>query len=299
MKILPNTIINFHADYSSESMEAVLIFLKKHYNIISINELEEFYYLDRQLKHACHITFDDGDISFYKIVFPLLKKHKIPVSIYVSPLATMKQKNFWFQEIRDYNSEKLIEIIKQKNINNNIEQLQNLNAFFKSLKIKQIWDIIGDYQNITGVTPKKCINMTRDQLIELEESGLVSIGAHTKNHPILFNESDLVSENEIKSSIKELAKILNHPIKYFAYPNGIPNIDFSEREMKYLKEVNITLCFSTEPNGFLPTDNVLKIPRNGLSKGNIGFIYFKLLLGSKYSKIKRLILGKSEKDFRL
>jgi peptidoglycan/xylan/chitin deacetylase (PgdA/CDA1 family) len=298
MKYLKNTIINFHAVYNKDWMELVLLFLKKHYNIVSINEIEQFYYRGKKLKNSCHITFDDGDISFYEIVFPLLKKHKIPVSIFVSPLATKQRKNFWFQEIRGYDQDKLRDIIKQKNYYADIDKISILNAVFKSLRIEQIWDIIEEYKKITRANPKVCINMTVEQLIDLDKSGLVAIGAHTQNHPILLNESDAVSEYELNSSIEELSSILNHQIKYFAYPNGTPGKDFSEREIKYLKESNITLCFSTETNFFSIDDDTLKIPRNGLSKGNMRFIFVKLLLGSKYGKIKRLIKGRTEKDFR-
>ncbi len=36
------------------------------------------------------------------------------------------------------------------------------------------------------------MNLTREQLIELNNSGLIEIGSHTNNHPILVNESDKV-----------------------------------------------------------------------------------------------------------
>lgn len=64
MKLLPNTIINFHAVYDEVWMEQVLVLLKKLYYPVSLKELETYYYDNKQLKKTCHITFDDGDQSF-------------------------------------------------------------------------------------------------------------------------------------------------------------------------------------------------------------------------------------------
>ena len=74
-------------------------------------------------------------------------------------------------------------------------------------------------------------------------SGLVTIGAHTINHPVLKNESDTGCRYEIAESVKQLELILEKPVKYLAYPNGRLHLDFGEREMNYLKESNIALYF--------------------------------------------------------
>ena len=81
--------------------------------------------------------------------------------------------------------------------------------------------------------------MNLDEILELEKSDLVTIGAHTLNHPILQNESLETSRKEITDSIIELEKLLGHKIKYFAYPNGAKALDFGMREIDILKENKI------------------------------------------------------------
>jgi len=140
--------------------------------------------------------------------------------------------------------------------------------------------------------------MSESELKEVYNSGLVAIGAHTQNHPILANETETTAQYEIQSSILELSEILADPVKYFAYPNGIPQIDFGEREMNFLKAMNIKLALSTENKSFSIKDNPLNIPRNGISKGNKSFLFLKLLMGSKWDIVKKLCLGKQEDDYR-
>ena len=299
MKVLQNTIINFHKIYDKEWMESVLLFLSNIYNIVSLQDIESYYYHKKPLHNCCHITFDDGDRSFYTIVYPLIKKFQLPVSIYVSPKIVKTGENFWFQEIRNYNKEVLRTII-----NNKYPYLKSINpkipisAIFKSLKLTQIWEIIDEYRSIMKIDAEKRMNMSVDELKEVYDSGLVEIGAHTQNHPILANETETTAQYEIQSSILELNAILGVQVSSFAYPNGIPQIDFGKREMNFLKAMNIKLALSTENKSFSIIDNPLNIPRNGISKGNKSFLFMKLLIGSKWDIVKKLCLGKQEDDYR-
>jgi len=299
MKVLQNTIINFHKIYDKEWMESVLLFLSNIYNIVSLQDIESYYYHKKPLHNCCHITFDDGDRSFYTIVYPLIKKFQLPVSIYVSPKIVKTGENFWFQEIRNYNKEVLRTII-----NNKYPYLKSINpkipisAIFKSLKLTQIWEIIDEYRSIMKIDSEKRMNMSVDELKEVYDSGLVEIGAHTQNHPILANETETTAQYEIQSSILELNAILGVQVSSFAYPNGIPQIDFGKREMNFLKAMNIKLALSTENKSFSIKDNPLNIPRNGISKGNKSFLFLKLLMGSKWDIVKKLCLGKQEDDYR-
>jgi len=80
--------------------------------------------------------------------------------------------------------------------------------------------------------------MSESELKEAYDSGLVAVGAPTQNHPILANETEQTSRYEIQSSILELSDMLGTQVKYFAYPNGIPSLDFGEREIDVLKAMD-------------------------------------------------------------
>ena len=46
------------------------------------------------------------------------------------------------------------------------------------------------------------------------------------------------------------------------------------------------------------SDDLLSIPRNGISKGSKEFILFKLLVGNNWDLLKHLIKGRQENDYR-
>jgi peptidoglycan/xylan/chitin deacetylase (PgdA/CDA1 family) len=296
---LENTNINFHVIKNSKWMEDILLLLQKHFNMVSAQELEMFYYDGPPLKNACHITVDDGDISVYTHLFPLVKKYKIPISIYVSPMAIKTGKNFWFQEIKNFDLRQFLGFYAlQKGEQIPFVNKHQVSAILKSMKVHEIHGLIDDYKKAFKIPDKERMGMNLDQILELKDSGLVSIGAHTLSHPILKNEDDVTTRNEILQSVNELADLLHEEIKYFAYPNGFPGLDFDEREINCLKEAKIKLAFSTESRHFSPNDNPLSIPRRGVTKGGSTFVLAKLAFGDYWENVKSLLKGKQEKDFR-
>lgn len=260
MKILPNTIVYFHEVQDPQSLSNTLELLLNNYRIVSLRELEDYYYKNTDIKNSCHITFDDGDITFYKNALPVIKKFNIPVSIYVSPLMASEGKNYWFQEIKDYKPDELAKIIN-KVTNKTLENSTFLEVkeYLKTLRIEVISEIIKRYQDETNTPAKPPMNMNSKQLIEVKSTGLVDIGAHTLNHPILTNETDEIASSEIGSSIDQLKDILNCDIRYFVYPNG----NYGEREIDILKNKGIKLAFTTERGKISFSNNPLSIPRNG------------------------------------
>lgn len=297
MKFLPNIILNFHAIHNIVWFESLLKTILRLYNPVSYEEVSNYYLVGKPLKHACHLTFDDGHISFYEKVFPLLQKYHVPVSIFVSPKIITERGNFWFQEISDYDFKILNEIVDKYHQFEDMEKMP-VKAKLKHLKINEIWRIIEEYQRQTATPTKACVNMNLEQLKELQQSGLVHIGAPTMNHPILKNENDDSVQYEIGNSISELSKLLDMPIHSFAYPNGKPGFDFGEREMNILKQHDIRLAFTTEERTLRINDNLMSVPRSGFEGGSTPYIYVKLMSGGNVNWLKKVINKRDEQSYR-
>ena len=222
-----NKVINFHDVRSIVWFEKTLNILKNKFNLVSIKDIEDFYYNGKTLKNSCHLTIDDGDKTFYNIIYPVLKKMNIPATLFVSPKICTDLSNFWFQEIRVMDPDKMKKIISEDyKIDLTMLQPYSIFVILKNMKINQIWALIGRYKSLYNLPPIENQNMSIEQLSEIDRYGLVTIGAHTMNHPILANENDETSKQEIVDSIRGLENILDHQVKYFAYPNGTPNLDF-------------------------------------------------------------------------
>lgn len=269
-------VINFHKITDSKWLDDVLRLLKLRYTIISAEQLISYYYQEQPLPHrACLITVDDGDETSYSIIYPILKRYHIPAIFFVSPeklLRNGKHQNYWFQEVRCCTGSAIL-----------MEEIHTGNY-----TLKEIWDIVEANQKDHKLMSKSQ-NMTVEQILEIDQEGFVTVGAHTMDHPFLARESDERSEYEIVASIKQLAEILGHPVLTFAYPNGRPNVDFGEREVRTLSHTTCQIAFSTQPKNFSRKDSPYAIPRYGLSCGSIPFIWIKLELGKHYTQVKKAI----------
>ena len=67
--------------------------------------------------------------------------------------------------------------------------------------------------------------LTKQQLIELADDELVTIGSHCMNHVPLAQQAKEVQYTEIIESKKMLEELLQKPVEYMAYPYGQHNED--------------------------------------------------------------------------
>lgn len=296
---LPNTVVNFHVIKNMDWMDQILGLLSNHFEFIGLDELEEYYYGSLDQKNKCHITIDDGDLTVYTDLLPLIKKYRIPISIYVSPLSIREGRNFWFQEIKDYDLRALLEF-HGKNYGRVIpfENKDQVYAVLKTMQISELDQMISDFKKKQGIPDKPRIGMDLAQVMELKKTGLVQVGAHTYRHPILRNETFETAKHEIVGCVEELGHMLGEKVKWFAYPNGVPGLDFGKREIQFLKDCGIKLAFSTENKRFSKADNPLSIPRTGISKGNLWFVLAKMTLGSNWNSWKSAFNKNREVDMR-
>lgn len=291
-------VINFHDVYDANWLEEVLLFLKKKYRLIPVEDLRSYLNGNHSLGKSCHITIDDGDRTFYEVIYPVLKKHGIPATLFVSPEIIAEGKCYWFQEISQFDSSSFKKTIANY-LDLDAERIKKYNTIqiCKTLKISQIYDLINLYKAQFNHVTRMNQNMTLDQLRAINIDNLISIGAHTLTHPILANEDDAVSEHEIKESLKGLRDILGNDTAYFAYPNGIPDLDFGVREKRLLYTHGCKLAFSTFHCNVNTHTDPLSIPRFYISQGTMDVIRMKLFMGRYWDTLRNL-KTKGEKQAR-
>ena len=70
---------------SSAEFEKQIIYLKKRFNIIPLSELRQCIEQGKPVRNnSIVLTVDDGYRDFYDVAFPILKKHGLPATLYVT-----------------------------------------------------------------------------------------------------------------------------------------------------------------------------------------------------------------------
>lgn len=96
-----------------------------------------------------------------------------------------------------------------------------------------------------------------DQLIELSQSPLIEIGAHTLDHPHLSKLPIEKVKIEIERSKSELEQLLHQPILTFAYPYG----DFSSSTIAIVKKAGFIAALGTQYGTWQSLTNLFSLHR--------------------------------------
>jgi len=127
-------------------------------------------------------------------------------------------------------------------------------------------------------------SMGIETLKKLQDSGLVTIGGHTKTHPFLSQLSESQIREELQGSKTELEQIFGRPVDYLAYPSGAIN----QTVVTLAQEAGYKLAFTTSPKklGKLP-DNLHTITRVKISRTSDFWPLFWFKISGLYEAFKR------------
>jgi peptidoglycan/xylan/chitin deacetylase (PgdA/CDA1 family) len=102
--------------------------------------------------------------------------------------------------------------------------------------------------------------MTSAELRSLAAGGVVEIGAHTVNHPLLAVESPQRQREEIETSKRSLENILNKPVTSFSYPFGTRR-DYTSASVDASRAAGIEIACSNFESPVTAGTDRLQIPR--------------------------------------
>ncbi len=224
---------NIGISVCTKCFEEQLSYLSTHYRCISLPELITRLKSGSLERGTAALTFDDGYRDNLELALPLLEKYNVPATIYVTTGLIERTSGAWWYEqefiIRrlndlsfgwggvDYNWP--LHTNEEKSI-----AFTELNRFFKKLNLTE-------QNELMQLIRSRCqdrfsydeLALTWEELKDLDRHPLITIGAHTVNHPNLR----LCREEELDAELREcklkLEEKLEHAIDQAAYPFGSCN----------------------------------------------------------------------------
>lgn len=261
-------IITFHAvgvpSCSTEAFTAQLEFLKKNFRVVSLAELVKAL-RDRQpdIAHWVALTFDDGTRNNGTVAAPILKRLGLPATFFICPGLVGRGVWLWNHEARErLRSLPLAELAALADSFGRTGE--NLEAVIKWMKTLPLHSRTHIERVIRDATPNfrpgdaqrtEFDLMNWDELKALDPS-LITLGAHSTNHPILANCTPAELTVEVAECRLLLERELGRPVEFFCYPNG----DFNP-QVAALARVNYTAAVSTQPGFVKPGADLHQLPR--------------------------------------
>lgn len=215
---------------SPEYFEAFLFEQQKRLNFISINDIPA------RMSNKQHsdkpfgiITFDDGYEDNYIYAYPILKKLNIPFVIYVSAGLVNDHTPIWNYPLI---IERIIKMNSELNINGHryicateeqkSEVFRQLKVLLFSLPYAHLYEdfrrLFAEYLT-DDVFPQN--TLTWEQITELSNDPLCTIGSHTMTHCRLTIDIDIASlQYELGESKSLLEQHIGKPVTHLSYPYG-------------------------------------------------------------------------------
>ncbi len=216
------------------------------------------------------ITFDDGYADNAEIALPILQRHGLTASFFVST-GFLDGGRMWNDSVIEclrscHHKEIDLEMFGLGicSLAGAAERRRVIEALLPRIKYLSLAErevAIRRLQKMCGVTELPTNLMMRsEQVRELHRNGM-EIGAHTINHPILTTLTPSEAEYEISEGRNKLQSIIDAPVDIFAYPNGKPGRDYDHTHASLVKTLGFRGAVTTAPGVGRSGDDLFQLPR--------------------------------------
>ncbi len=232
-KFRPNGLLEITPDFLATCID---YFLNNGYEVVSLNEAQRR--LLSPIKNTKQpfvvFTIDDGYLDNLQHAYPVFKKYNIPFTIFVTTDLCDHKLFMWWRALEGVIQQNSHLKFKQYGIEidaitSNVEekyeaynliywQLRDMGELQKRSAVASLCAQYG-YEPLDDT---KKVAMSWQQLQELEQDPLCTIGAHTIDHSALAKLSNDEAKYQIEESKKIIKQRSNIECDVFCYPYGSP-----------------------------------------------------------------------------
>jgi peptidoglycan/xylan/chitin deacetylase (PgdA/CDA1 family) len=202
---------------------------------------------------ALCITFDDGYADNCTVALPILRKHGLEATFFISPGYTdggCMWNDVIIETVRHTKAPRLeddvlgLGALPLHSIEDRRQAVERLIQALKYLPDQGRASTALSLADAAGVSVPMDLMLTSSQVKALRAAGM-SIGAHTITHPILTQLQPSAAFKEITESKARLEAMLGEPVSLFAYPNGKPGRDYGAEHVEMVRRAGFTAAVST------------------------------------------------------
>ncbi len=270
--------------------------LTRRFTPVSLDELVGAMRGDTLPERAVAITFDDGYEDNLTHALPLLEKHDVPATVFVTSGTVASRSELWWDEL-----ERLIlrpetvpcalrlsirgkahgwELaptpsaatappacfkwdVTQGIMSPRQRAYMDLHRLLKPLNHAAIADVLAQLREAVGAAEagrETHRTLSADQLRALAASPQITIGAHTVTHPQLSARPRRMQRRELRDSKVALASIIGCDVWSMSYPYGGYG-DFSPATRRLARRCGYRAAFANRPGLANGMSDLYAIPR--------------------------------------
>ncbi|MCG3154448.1 MAG: D-inositol-3-phosphate glycosyltransferase [bacterium] len=246
--------------------------LSRRYRVLEIAEVLQALNRGTRLpERAVLLTFDDAYTDFGEIAWPILRKYRLPATLFVpTGFPDRPERAFWwdrlYQAFRAAAPTELqlepLGLLSLKTTEAVRQALKRTQEHVKALPHAEAMALVEQLcARLLPQPPAPVSVLSWQQLRQLAAEG-VTLGAHTVNHPVMTQIAPEQARREIVQSQAELQREIGKTLPIFCYPSG----GHDEPVVALLRAEGFRLAFTTaDGHNDLRTADPLRLRRTNLT----------------------------------
>ncbi len=244
--------------------------LARRYRVLSLDEVVDSFRRQRPLPpRAVLVTFDDGCADFGEIAWPILRRYRVPATVFVpTAYPGCPERSFWWDRLHAvFSSTPAMQVDTPAGVlhladgESKQAALRSMQRLVKALPHGEAMQLVDRVCRDLGDAPAPSDVLAWGRLRALAADGL-TIGAHTRTHPALTRLSNDEARAEIRGSVEDLRRELGGCPPVFAYPFG----DHDDRIVEIVREEGFELALTTrDGHSRLGAEDSLRLRRTGIT----------------------------------
>lgn len=243
-------------EFDAQRFDAVCGWLRRWFNVLPLDAAVRRLAQGTLPARPLAITFDDGYADNHDVALPILRRHALAATFFVST-GFLDGGRMW--------NDTVIEAVRrtpQATLDLRGIEGAGLGAHavfstqdkrgaiaaiierIKYLPQAQRNAVVAGIAARCGAVLPDTLMLRTDQVVALRRAGM-QIGAHTVTHPILATLTPAEAHDEIVRSKERLESITGEPVRLFAYPNGRPGRDYTAQTVAIAREAGFDAAVTT------------------------------------------------------
>lgn len=260
----------FPGEVDAHRFDGICRWLRRWFNVLPLDLAVDALQRGTLPTRPLAITFDDGYRDNHDVALPILERHGLTATFFVT-VGFLDGGRMWndtvIESIRGASVGTLDlsdlglgmhplsdSTSRRRAIDSVLPQVKYLDSASRRAAVDTLCE-----RAVGGCLPDDLM-MSSAQVRVLGRAGM-GIGAHTVTHPILTGLSDAELCHEVSEGRKILEHIVARPVHLFAYPNGKPGVDYDSRAVDAVRRAGYTAALSTAWGAARQGDDLFQLPR--------------------------------------
>ncbi|NUZ05150.1 polysaccharide deacetylase family protein [Piscinibacter koreensis] len=249
--------------------ERIVSFVASNFNVLRLGDAVERLAMGSLPTASACITFDDGYADNFSVAAPILQRHRVPGTFFIAT-GYIDGGRMWNDEVIEAVRASTGDRIDATDVGlgeylwhdaeSRVAACERLLKDLKYFEPKRRREVARELAHRAGLPAEADTMMTPAQLRALADAGH-ELGGHTMTHPILATLSDAAAADEIGAGREQLAQWIGRPVESFAYPNGVPGVDYTVRDVGLVAKAGFRSAVSTRRGVATARSIIFELPR--------------------------------------